>query len=174
MHSRDGDVQRINARSGRHPSLDYQNSGQPNGLQRDFQQWEGVEHLEPSPGSLWIARARFIQHGLGDEQVEGATAVVPPVVGDLLVSGHYQVATGPCRQVADQRCFQTDGGPSHDLPPLADVLGALLGLALGADLGGQHHLGLLHLGQRPRAAGRHREPQRADQVHGAVVLVGWA
>src|SRR5438477_3070984 len=58
--------------------------------------------------------------------------------------------------------------------PHADALRALQGLALGADGGGHHHLGLLELLDGLVPARGHRGAQGAEQVEPAVVLVGRA
>src|SRR4051794_11077072 len=54
----------------------------------------------------------------------------------------------------------------------ADRLLALELLALGHQGGRDHHLGAVELGDVGVAGGRHRGPQRAHQVEGAVVLLG--
>src|SRR5262245_33793286 len=56
----------------------------------------------------------------------------------------------------------------------ADALAALEALALGLQRGGHHDLGLLVLLDRLVAGGRHRRAQGAEEVEGAVVLVGGA
>src|ERR1019366_2474916 len=54
------------------------------------------------------------------------------------------------------------------------TLGPLEGFPLGLEGGGDHDLGLLEFLDRLVPAGGHGGPERAEQVHPAVVLVGRA
>src|SRR5260370_8866534 len=77
-----------------------------------------------------------------------------------------------CAPKSTTRTVSNWGASMRRLATHADALAALQALALGLQGGGHHDLGLLELLDRVVAGGGHRRAQGAEQVEGAVVLVG--
>src|SRR2546421_1772006 len=77
-----------------------------------------------------------------------------------------------CAPKSTTRTVSNWGASMRRLATHADALAALKALALGLQGGGHHDLGLLELLDRVVAGGGHRRAQGAEQVEGAVVLVG--
>src|SRR5215218_1665356 len=83
---------------------------------------------------------------------------------------NWDASTTPSRCVPGPTyCWSRYASAAH-----ADALAALEALALGLQRGGHHDLGLLELLDRLVAGGGHRRAQGAEEVEGAVVLVGGA
>src|SRR2546430_4922232 len=79
-----------------------------------------------------------------------------------------------CAPKSTTRTVSNWGASMWCLAAHAAVRAALEALALGLQGGSHHDLGLLELLDRLVAGGRHRRAQGAEQVEGAVVLVGGA
>src|SRR5437588_678325 len=77
-----------------------------------------------------------------------------------------------CAPKSTTRTVSNWGASMRRLATHADALAALEALALGLQGGGHHDLGLLELLDRVVPGGGHRRAQGAEQVEGAVVLVG--
>src|SRR3984893_14527303 len=77
-----------------------------------------------------------------------------------------------CAPKSTTRTVSNWGASMRRLATHADALAALEALALGLQGGGHHDLGLLEVLDRVVAGGGHRRAQGAEQVEGAVVLVG--
>src|SRR5512132_258774 len=79
-----------------------------------------------------------------------------------------------CAPKSTTSTVSNGGASTLALSTHADALAALEALAFGLQRGGNHHLGLLELLDRLVPGGGHRRAQGAEQVQGAVVLVGRA
>lgn len=75
---------------------------------REVEERNVLERAEPFACCLGIARRGFIEHKLGDVEVEVGAASAPPFLGHLLVTGANQIAAWPSRQVAGHRGFDVE------------------------------------------------------------------
>lgn len=69
-----------------------------------------MSDFEPAPDGLSVALGCLSQDTLGDVELEVFATGLPPVLGDLLMSGDDDVATLTAGQVADEGGFEVDLG----------------------------------------------------------------
>ncbi len=110
MDAGNGEVERILDRLRRQRLCGDEPRGERNRRIRHVQEGKTFEHGEASLGGIWVARPCLGEYHLGDKEFVACSMLVPPRYSELLMGGHKQIPTRPCRKITDKARFDIDGG----------------------------------------------------------------